>query len=235
MYRCLIKTANFCSFLHIFIIATTINAKKKSIATVIRSSIIENEKYVLNGGKFKIDKYLDLQKYIQGELQILGYECKSQISLGNAAEVLGVTTENYDLHTAKDDSLLSAAILKKHYNAERFSYLVRDTANPEFYNRLFYKPYYISDINNENVDKSQFQFKCSVCGAELKRNTKWRYKNRNFTAECSCPKCKKRFICRVSFKKTFDDVIVKRHISDFKVKVKAEEQKDVVPIVPERM
>ncbi len=53
-------------------------------------SIAENEKYILNGVKFKIEKYLDLQKYIQNEMIKMGFECKSQISLESAADILKV-------------------------------------------------------------------------------------------------------------------------------------------------
>ena len=54
-------------------------------------SIKENEEVLLSGGRtFKIGKYLDLQKFIQGELRLTGYTDKNQISLAAAAEKLGV-------------------------------------------------------------------------------------------------------------------------------------------------
>ncbi len=185
-------------------------------------TILENEKYLLKNIRFKIEKYLDLQKYIQNEMVLLGHECKSQIALGNAAQLLGITTDGYDLHTAKDDSLLCAALLKKHYCKERFETFIKDTSNPEFYRRLCYKPFYISDINDKNVDKSSLKFECAVCKKEMKRTSKWRFKNRDFMAEFRCDECKKKYICRVSFKKTYDDVVVKRRICQPKPKVKQE-------------
>ena len=52
-------------------------------------SIKENEEALLSGGRtFKIGKYLDLQKFIQGELRLNGYTDKNQISLAAAAEKL---------------------------------------------------------------------------------------------------------------------------------------------------
>ena len=181
-------------------------------------TIAENEKFMLEGEKFRIDKYLDLQVFIQGELRLLGHECKSQIALSAAAELLGITTENYDLHNAKDDSLICAAMLKKHYSEAAFNNLIQDTSNPEFYKKLYFKPYYISRINDEHVDKNTQIFYCEKCEAKMKRLTKWKHHNNWFNANFICPECSKKYICRVSYKKTYDDLIVKRRILEPKVK-----------------
>ncbi|MGN1081564.1 MAG: exonuclease domain-containing protein [Acutalibacteraceae bacterium] len=182
-------------------------------------SIKENEECLLSGGrKFAIEKYLDLQKFVQGELRLGGYEDKNQISLGGAAELLGVKTDSFELHTAKDDSLLSVALLKKCYNAERFSALIRNTADPEFYKRLRFKPYNISDINDERINKDDLQFFCDKCGTKAKRITKWRYLNRWFTAKFECKECHRCFCGRITFKKTYDDLIVRKRVSEIKPK-----------------
>lgn len=185
-------------------------------------TIAENEKYLLQDKHFKIDKYLDLQKFIQSELRILGHEIKSQISLSNAAELLGITTENYDLHTAKDDSLLCAALLKKHYSKSAFDSLIADTTNPEFYKRLYFKPHYISSINDSVIDKSTLVFYCEKCENKMHRISKWRYHNNWFNANFICNDCGKKFVCRVSYKKTYDDLIVKRRVLEQKIKTNKE-------------
>ena len=99
----------------------------------------------------------------------MGNECKSQISLCNAAEILGITTENYELHNAKDDSLLCAALLKEHYCKERFDRYIKDTKNPEFFKRLCFKPYFINDINDTCVSKQSLDFYCQICGGKMKQ------------------------------------------------------------------
>ena len=182
-------------------------------------SIKENEEYLLNGGrKFAIEKYLDLQRFVQGELRRGGYEDKNQISLGAAAKLLGIETDSFELHTAKDDSLLSVALLQKCYNEERFSALIRDTADPEFYKRLRFKPFNISDINDERINKEDLRFSCDKCGEKAKRITKWRYRNRWFSAKFECKKCGRRFCGRASFKKTYDDLIVRKRVCELKSK-----------------
>lgn len=193
-------------------------------------TIAENEKFLLENQKFKIQKYLDLQKFIEGELRILGHELKSQISLGHAAELLGITTENYDLHTAKDDSLLCAALLKKHYNAPAFESLIRDTEDPEFYRQLYFKPYYISRINDERIQKDTQIFYCEKCENTLKRTSKWKYHNGWFNANFVCNDCGKKFVCRVSYKQTFEKLVVKRRILEPKVKPQEENDDAVQPM-----
>lgn len=181
-------------------------------------TIAENEKYLLDGQKFKLDKYLDLQVFIQGELRLLGHEIKSQISLGGAAELLGITTENYDLHTAKDDSLLCAALLKRHFSEPAFSRLIMDTNNPEFYKKLYFKPHYINNLNDDRINKETQIFYCEICENKLKRISKWRYHNNWFNANFICSDCGKKYVCRVSYKQTYDNLIVKRRILEPKVK-----------------
>ncbi len=194
-------------------------------------TITENEKYILNDIKFKIDKYLDLQVFIQGELRILGHEIKSQISLSNAAELLGITTENYDLHTAKDDSLLCAALLKKLYNEASFGKLIRDTSDPEFYKQLYFKPYYISRISDERIQKETHVFYCEKCESKLRRSTKWKYHNNWFNANFVCADCGKKYVCRVSYRQTYDRLVVRRKILEPKVKAN-KENNDVVQPMP---
>lgn len=182
-------------------------------------TILENEENLLDGVKFKIEKYMDLQKFIQGEMKLKGYEDKNQVSLALAAEFLDVKTDDIDFHTAKDDSLVAAYLLKKCYNAERFVPLIKDTANPEFFKKLRFKSYAISNLKDENVDKKYLEFSCPKCKQKAKKVTKWKYSNRWFSANFICD-CGEKFNGRVTFKKTYDDLIVRQKICEFKEKKK---------------
>ncbi len=179
-------------------------------------AIDENERNLLNNSiRFKIEKYLDLQKFIQGEMHLLGFELKNQISLLDAADKLGISIEDMRLHNAKDDSLVCAALLKKFYNKERFSSFVKDTSNPEFYNRLRFKAHVISNINDKDIDKAWLEFNCDVCGEKAKRVSKWKYHNRWFSAVFVCS-CGRKFNGRLFLKKTFDEVVCHRKICEIK-------------------
>lgn len=192
-------------------------------------TIKENEESLLSDKKFAIEKYLDLQKFVQGEMRLNGYEDKNQISLGDAAELFGISTEDYELHTAKDDSLVCQRLLKKCYNKERFNALIRNTADPEFYKRLRFKPYAISDLNDKHIVKSALEFSCDVCGGKARRLTQWRYRNRWFAAKFECRSCHRRFSGRVSFKKTYDDVRVRRKVCELKPKTEKNNEMQPVP------
>lgn len=194
-------------------------------------SISENEKYLSGGIKFKIEKYLDLQKYIQNEIKLLGKELKSQISLRDAAKIYNIGFDDLELHTAKDDSLLCLKLLKKNYDPKRFNALIRDTGDPDFYKKLYFKSYYLKNLKEEKIEKEKLDFLCDNCGKKALRKTKWRYHNRWLCADFYCKKCKRRFQGRVSLKKTFDGISVKKRICE----IKKEENKNVMQSVPEKV
>ena len=176
-------------------------------------AIVENSRIFLdNSMRFVIDGYLDLQSYIQGELKLIGHPITNQISLANAAEMLGVSTEGFELHNAQDDAYLCAIMLRRTYNKERFEKLVRDTSDSTFYDRLFFRAYCISNINDKRIDKKALRFVCPTCKKSLKSKNKWRFKNNWLRCEMICEKCDVRYRAMASFKQTYDEVIVKRRI-----------------------
>ena len=179
-------------------------------------TLIENEKHLFGGIKLKINKYLDLQSYIQGEMRMLGLECNSQISLFNASQALGIEIDEENLHNAKADSIAAAKLLKKYYNEKRFCALIQDTNNPEFFERLLFKPHFISDINDESIDKSQLEFICDTCNKPLKRLKKWHFKCGTFFADMYCENCQKKYSARVKFRKYYDRVKVYRKLIETK-------------------
>ena len=184
-------------------------------------TILENEELLLKGGlKFRMKKYLDLQKLVQGEMYNRGYESKNQVSLEAAADFLGVETEAFELHDALDDCKLSAKLLKLCYNEERFNTLVRDTENPEFYARLRFKAYPISDINDSNINPKELKFKCPKCGGKTRRLKNFKYVNRWFISDFECKDCSYKFNGRVSFKKTYDDLQIKHKVCELRQKRK---------------
>lgn len=193
-------------------------------------TIIENEDIILKKAlKFKFSGYLDLQKLVQSHLALKGYESKNQISLEAAAEMMGIDTEAFELHTALDDCLVCAELLRLCYNKEKFNSLLRDTTKPDFFARLKFKPYPISNINDKNIEKRELEFKCPECGKQTKRLNPWKYRNRWFIADFECKKCRFKFSGRVAFKKTFDDLQVKHKVCEYKAK-KRKNENEVQPL-----
>ncbi len=191
-------------------------------------TILENESLLLDSTlSLKIGKYVDLQSYVQSRMREAGFEISSQISLEKAAEMLDIQHDRLNLHMAKDDCILSAALLRRFYSEESVRPFIKDTANPEFYRRLTFKSYHLSNLKDDRIKPKDLQFCCDKCGLPAKCITKWKYRNGWFSANFRCPECKRMFIGRVSFKQTYDDLLVKRRIVDVKAveKRKAEGEK----------
>jgi hypothetical protein len=191
-------------------------------------TILENSNYLLPKNiRFKFGKYVDLQSYVQNEMRSLGFEIKSQISLSHAAEMLDISAEGLDLHTAKDDCLLTYALLKRFFDKEKMLPYIKNTDDPEFFKRLTFKAYTLTNIRDDNIKPSDLVFNCDKCKSTAKCVTGWKYRNGWFSANFKCGDCKRNFIGRISFKKTYDNLVIKRKIVD----LKAVEKKDVKPQV----
>lgn len=158
-----------------------------------------------------IGKYVDLQKYAQNEMISMGHMITSQISVANAALSLSIPIDGIGLHRALDDSLLCAEILRKVFNKKRFESFIYDTKTPDFYDRLTFKAYIIKNIDNPLINKSKLEFSCEKCKSNAVRLTPWVFKGQSFRAEFCCKNCSYKFMGRVSFKKYYDRVVVKRN------------------------
>lgn len=193
-------------------------------------TIIENEELLLkNQLKFKMKGYLDLQKLVQSDLYNRGYESKNQISLEAAAELLGVETAEFELHNALDDCRVCAELLKLCYEKQKFESLLRDTSKPDFYARLRFKAYPISDIKDSNIKPAELKFQCPQCKGQTRRLKTWKYCNRWFIADFECKSCGYKFNGRVSFKKTYDDLQVKHKVCEYKPRRKKNNDMQSVP------
>lgn len=174
--------------------------------------LIDNFKY-FNGIDFVpfLKSYVDLQQYVQEKL---GVEKGSQIGLLAASQELHIEFEECYLHRALFDSRLSAECLKKTFNEEVFSGYIR-ACDKEFYERLFFKSYFISDINNPLIDKSQMFCQCKGCGRHIKRASLWEYKNQSFRAFFYCSSCDKKYRLSLRFKKYYDHLDIKRKVDEY--------------------
>ncbi len=172
-----------------------------------------------------IGKYIDLQKYTQNEMILKGSKITSQISVANAAISLGIPIDGIGLHRALDDSLLCAEIMRKVYCPKRLVQFIVDTSHPDYYKKLTFKAYIIKDINSPFVTKNKLDFKCEKCDSEALRMTPWVFKGQSFRSEFTCKGCGYKFVGRVSFKKHFDKVVVKRNTAPLTPVVKVEREK----------
>lgn len=193
-------------------------------------TIVENEMLLKNSGiSFDMNFYLDLQKLVQAKMRDKGYNSKNQVSLEGAAEFFNVNIDEYSMHTALDDSTVCGKLLKICYNEDVFKSLLKDAKTPEFYRRLHFKSYPITDINDSALDKTKFCFSCPRCQSKLNRISKWKYRNRQFSAPFRCADCNDKYIGRVYAKMTFEGVVYKQRLS----KIEKKETENEVQAVSE--
>ncbi len=173
--------------------------------------IVENAKLFADGLMPRLERYVDLQKYVQSQMK-REEENKNQISLADAAEHFSISVEDFDLHTAADDSMVAAQLLKKTYKKDAFEIYIKDATSAEFFERLAFKNYYLSNINDKNINPADLDFYCDKCGVLASRTKKWSYRNHWFTSEFYCSGCDDKFIGRIMFKKTYSSLKVSRRI-----------------------
>lgn len=164
-----------------------------------------------------ISKYADLQKYCQTQLKLSNSQ---QIGLSAAATLFGIDVSEYSTHRALDDSLLSWRCFRKCYNADALSSFIF-TCDSDFYRRLLFKAKYITNINDERIDRSKMVCFCDDCRKRMRKVSEWKLVNQSFRALFFCKKCNSYNMFTVKFKGYFDHVDVKTK----KTKV-AEEEKN---------
>ena len=161
--------------------------------------------------------YADLQKYVQSFLDI---DESAQLGLSHAADLLGSYSGDIDFHRAKGDSFLCARIFKQCYDAERFDDYIFNTRGTDFYDRLAFKNYIISEVGDENIEPGDLKFKCPGCDGNVRKTSKWKFKNRYFVADFFCKSCQKKFVGKVQVKRLYDGVAIKKTIVEAKSKQK---------------
>ena len=188
--------------------------------------LIENYQY-LNGIETIpfMDNYCDLQACYH---HATGTGKGMQVGLHAAAEHFGIDPEAYSLHRALGDSLLTAEVFRKIYDAKMFS-LHTSACNGDFYSKLFFKPKVISNIDNPLVDKSEFFYNCEKCGHACNLKGQWRYHNQFFRAVYFCPDCKAYYKVGVRFKKYYDRVDIRKIATQFDPEQKKKEGAEGVP------
>lgn len=146
-----------------------------------------------------LSNYTDVQRYFQIKRNI---PVDKQLGLFNAAEDVGMDPNSFSHHRALDDSLLTAECFRC-VRDDDFERYIQPCDNT-FYERLFFKPHAISNINSPLVDKSLLNYTCEECGVKGKIIKNWRYSNQYFRATYVCPQCGKQVRVAVRFKKYFD-------------------------------
>lgn len=175
-------------------------------------TLIKNCKYFLEQETLPfVRNYADAQKYCQAFTDVAS--ASQQLGLSAAAEKLGIDPDAFPHHRALDDSRLTAACLRKVFDAEKLRKYVA-CCDADFYARLAFKPYYISDIRNPAIDKRAFYCLCDVCGGKLRQEKKWKHSNNTFRTVFYCKACDRKIRVSIRFKQLYDGVHIHKTYSE---------------------
>lgn len=178
-------------------------------------ALIENYSYYTNDFHLPfLSRYCNVQEFCEACLNI--NNASNQLGLSVCAEMLQIEFEEDEQHRAFADAELSLKCLKKLSQKRSVSDFVYDARKEEFYERMMFKTHFVTNIDSDDVDKSQMCFECISCGRLTKRLTKWKVHNKAFTADFLCDNCSKKFLGRVAFKKKYDGVVVRKKLIEKK-------------------
>ena len=171
--------------------------------------LMENCRYFYHDERIPfLSAYLDLQSYAQSRLEL---GTAQQVALSKFAELLQLSSEDVELHHAIDDSLLAAAIFRRVFEPSSFQKAV-SPVDDEYYRRLTFKPFFIREIDDPIIRRSDLRFSCECCKRNLKRVGDWQFQHRFFTATFRCSACKAEYIGRVQAKRKYDGVEIKKRL-----------------------
>ncbi len=151
-----------------------------------------------------ISNYCDAQKYCMSYVE---RDDNNQIALGKCAELMGIDFDTESLHRALADCYLTAECMKKVFNKTDFASYV-DKCDQSFFERLLYKPYYLTKPKSELFDLDKVKITCPVCSGDMKKAKPFENVNKTFRGPAKCTKCSKMFWVYIRAKKTYDEVVV---------------------------
>ncbi len=174
-------------------------------------ALMENSEYYEKNNKIDyVSSYCNIQRYCAAMLN--AYDAGKQLGLLNAAQMLELDVTDVVQHRAINDSLLSYQVFKSVYTPETFSQYT--ISMDELYERLTFKPYYITDLHNDLVEKSYLRdIVCCECGTRFKPRKAWSVKNKAFCCETTCPNCGSMLTARVRYRMTYDGVTVRKRVA----------------------
>lgn len=176
-------------------------------------ALIENYSYYTGDYHLPfLSSYCNMQEFCENCLDIR--DASSQLGLSACAEMLDIEFSEEEHHRAFADAELSLKCLAKFAADNDVHRFISNARVEEFYERMMFKTHFITDINNPEVDKSAMFFNCDNCEKRLYRSSQWRIHNRAFTADFDCKECGRKFVGRISYKKKYDEVIIRKKLNE---------------------
>lgn len=172
-------------------------------------TLVDNFKRFKN--KISVDfmkKYADAQSYC---MQFIDEYDGNQISLSNCADKFGIEVDTTNLHRALEDCMVTVHCFRKVFDKKKFSEFVK-ICDKAFFERLVFKPYFISKPVCGSFDVGKIMFSCSECGGDILPMKEYEFSNNCFKGAGQCEKCKKKFWLFIRAKQNYDNVAVSKRL-----------------------
>lgn len=155
-----------------------------------------------------LHQYADLQLFVQ---KCVGQEKSQQLGLQAAADLLHVSTDDLEPHRALSDSIVSARCLQALWKQLDLSKFVVK-CDEEFYHKMDFKPYYITDLNSPEIEPWMLRSNCPYCNCQMKQIKHFSRKNHSFSGIFYCSLCTNEYRMTVRFKRRYEGLEVKRRL-----------------------
>lgn len=197
-------------------------------------ALIENYSYYIHDIHLPfLSAYCNIQEYCERCLNM--YDESAQLGLTACAEMLNIDFSEDEQHRAFADARLSLECLKHFIGECSIQPFISDAKSQSFYDRIMFKNYFITDIRSRHIDKKEMYFVCDNCGAKARRESEWKLKNKSFCAEFFCESCEKRFLGRISFKRRYDGITVKKKIYNIKSETDEDGEEENPEVLPHNL
>ena len=152
--------------------------------------------------------YCDLQRYCANALDV--YNPGRQLGLAMAAQFADVDITDMVQHRALQDATISMMIFKKLFDKDKLPEYIE--TSDSLYERMVFVPYYLTDIDDPRINKSEFSFVCDQCRNELVAEEPWTRRNRSFVALLKCEGCGRSFKGKIKFKINYEGMSIKKKL-----------------------
>ena len=107
--------------------------------------------------------------------------------------------------------MISAKCLQKTFNPECFQQ-VAHTCGDDFYAKLRFKPYYITDLDNPAIGSDLLMCTCPYCKNQMNLVNSFFKKNNSLKGRFYCTMCTNEYILTLKVKRKYDSVSVRRRV-----------------------
>jgi len=156
-----------------------------------------------------INYYCDAQKYCMSFIHRKEGEAQNQISLANCAELFDIEVDTESLHRALADCYVTAECLRTVYDEEKIKRYIK-LCDDSFFERLFFKPFYITQHVYGRFDVYDVPLTCPACGEALSAPRTYEVQNKSFKGAVKCKACGKPYWVFIRAKKLYDDIAIKK-------------------------